>query len=377
MKPLLAVRRVLRWGLELAVLGWGAAWGAEPASSGPVKIGLFIPTRGEQAAQGRAVQRGAEMAAAEINAEGGLEGRPLRLAIGSADERWEASTAELVRLIYEEEVWAVLGAVDGKSAHLAEQVVARARGRVVFATPWATDPTLTQIKIPWFFRTVPDDRQQAKALAREIFEVRRLGRVAAIAEDRYDARMAATAFAKAAEGRAAVFFQDGGEEEGWAPLAEGLRQSRAEGWVLFGRPAVAARWVSHLRQEGMEGPLFGPLALACAEFLQPAGGAAEGAVLVAPEVQGPEGRGFRREFEETYGDWPPPLAFYAYDGLMALAEAIRQAGLNRENIPEALARLKIEGITGPVEFDSSGNRQGRVEVGWVRKGRLLIPSVSP
>lgn len=347
------MRRVLRWGLAVAGLGWGAAWGAEPASRGPIAVGLFIPTRGEQAAQGRAVQRGAGMAAARINAEGGLEGRPLRLVVGSADERWEASTAELVRLIYEEQVWAVLGALDGNSAHLAEQVVARARGQVVFATPWATDPTLTQIRIPWFFRLVPDDRQQAQALAREIFEVRRLGRVAVLAEDQRDARKAAEAFARAAQGRADVFYRGDDDPEGWTSLAEGVRQSRAEGWVLFGRPAAAVRWVHLLRQEGMEGPLFGPLALACP--------AVEGAVLVAPGLQGPEGMGFRRAFERRYRELPSPLAYYAYDGVVVLAEAIRQAGLDRETLGEALGRVKVTGVTGPVEFDPSGNRQGRVE----------------
>lgn len=372
----------LQMALALAVAAW--AWaGASPAGSAaaaepigpvePIKIGLFIPTRGERAEEGRAVQRGAEMAAAAIEAQGLLQGRPLRLVVGSADARWESATTELVRLIYAEDVWALLGAVDGRSAHLAEQVVARARGRVVLVTPWATDATLTQIRVPWFFRVVPDDRQQAAALVREIFEVRRLGHVAVLVEDGYDARMSSETFVKSAPPGAVTLFPaaDGGGRPG--PLVGRLRQSEVDGWVFFARPASAARWLRELREAGMDRPAFAPLVLAGGEFLELARSSAAGAVFVVPGgVQELVDGQFRRGFVGAYGDSPGPLALYAYDGLMVLAEAIRRANYDREAIRDSLVGIQLAGVTGPVEFDSSGNRRGGVELGCARGGRLLL-----
>lgn len=338
-----------------------------PATSAePVKIGLFIPTRGEREPEGREVLRGAEIAAAAIEARGLLGGRPLGLVVGSADGQWGAGTTELARLIYGEDVWALLGAVDGRSAHLAEQVVTRARGRVVLVTPWATDPTLTEIQIPWFFRLVPDDRQQTAVLVREIFEVRRLAHIAVLVEEGYDAHVSSETFVKAVPTGAVTSFHAG--DGSVRPLLGRLRRTEVDGWVFFGRPASAARWLQELREAGLDRPVFAPLVLAGGEFLERVRGSAAGAVLVVPGgVQEFVDGQFRREFVGAYGDSPGPLAFYAYDGLMVLAEAIRAAGFDREAIRDALAGIRFAGVTGPVEFDSSGNRRGGVELMLVER----------
>ena len=69
----------------------------------------------------------------------------------TSDGRWDGAAGALARLIYDEGAIAVVGALDGRTAHVAEQVMTRARGRAVFVTPWASEATLTRIRIPWFF----------------------------------------------------------------------------------------------------------------------------------------------------------------------------------------------------------------------------------
>ena len=46
-----------------------------------------------------------------------------------------------------------MGSHDGRNAHLVEQVATKSQ--VVFLSAWASDPTLSQAFVPWFFSCVP------------------------------------------------------------------------------------------------------------------------------------------------------------------------------------------------------------------------------
>ncbi|MEK7800022.1 MAG: ABC transporter substrate-binding protein, partial [Acidobacteriota bacterium] len=233
-------------GPGVALASRDVALAARGAGS-PVTIGLFVPLRGPQAALGREVLRGAEIAVAQARREDGARGRPLRLVTAPSDLRWEASTGALVRLLYEEGAVAVVGALDGRSAHLAEQVITRSRGRAVFVTPWASESTLTRIRIPWFFSVVPDDHRQAAALAGEIFSGRRAGRAAAWVEEAFDCRAAAQAFVEAAPPGTVVRFS-AGDPNGREDLAARIRRGEFGALVLFASPLGAADLSSWLQR---------------------------------------------------------------------------------------------------------------------------------
>lgn len=291
---------------------------------------------------------------------------------GSADRPWAGGGKELVRLVYGEGVRAVIGAIDGRSGHLAEQIVAHAKGQFIFITPWATDTTLTQINISQFFRIVPDDGQQAKTLVKEIFRVRRLKRVAVIAEDEYDARMGAAAFARAAAGYAVIQLRHNGMPEGLPVVLHRLQRSGAVAVVLFGRASSVGELMRGLRARGISPPLFAPLSFGCADCLRVAGAAAEGAVVVVPPNLSTYSSGwFYREFVRTYRCPPHPLAAYAHDAAAAIIQAVRTAGDKPENIRDAFARTKLQGVTGSIRFDSKGNRIGEVALAVVRNGSLV------
>jgi branched-chain amino acid transport system substrate-binding protein len=182
-----------------ATAGEGSGSAAErDAERQAITIGLFLPAGGSAAPIGAAVSRGAAIAMRRANQAGGVDGRPIRLVSADSDRLWDGASGELVRLIYDEQAVAVIGAVDGRSAHLAEQVITRARGAALFVTPWASETTLTRIRVPWFFRMVPDDRQQAEVLARDIFATRGLRRAAVWVGGEYDGRAAAAEFHRAA-----------------------------------------------------------------------------------------------------------------------------------------------------------------------------------
>ncbi|MFQ5865768.1 MAG: ABC transporter substrate-binding protein [bacterium] len=337
-----------------------------------VKVGLLIPKKGVRAGQGLAAKQGAEMATIEANRSRGFGGRPFKLIVRSDEGPWGSGSKEIVKLVFEDRVRAILGSLDGRSAHLAEQIVTK--GRVVLLSPWASDPTLTQSKIPWFFRCVPDDRQQAVVLVREVFQTRRLKRVATVAEGTYDAHMAAATFAKIAASVGyglTLQLSYRAADHDFHDLFSQIEHANIEGVVLFGQPSPTATLVQQMRALGMKQALFGPLSLANDEFLRLAGTCLERAVLVAPgHWRTAEGKSFRRDFQNIYGCQPSAVAAYAYDGMRLIIEAIRRVGLDRKKIRDTLATTDyLQGVTGTIRFDASGNRAGSVGLTEIIKGR--------
>ena len=324
----------------------------------PIRLGLLVPD-GEL---GLAARRGAEMAVEAANRDGGFRDRPFELMVRSVEGPWGSGSSEITALVFEESVWAILGPLHGRSAHLAEQVAAK--GHVALVSPWASDPTLTQANVPWFFRCVPDDRQQAAALVREIFGVRRLDRVVAVVADSYDARVAADAFAAEA-GPSQLVRRPLPETAGdLDSLLNRLEDEEVRGIVLFGPGSTTGALMRRLRARGMRQPVFAPLSSADLARRGSERSGVEGLIVVAPGHWGTaEGRAFQRAFRAAYDHAPTAVSAYAYDGLMVIVEAVRRAGLDRQRIRDALADIDYgQGVTGRVRFDDRGNRVADVEL---------------
>ncbi len=94
---------------------------------------------------------GARMAIDEANARGGYGGKPFRLLVHNDGALWGASSNEVVKMVYDEKVWAMLGSVSGDSTHIALRVSLRSELPIVNSA--ATDPTIPETIIPWYFTT--------------------------------------------------------------------------------------------------------------------------------------------------------------------------------------------------------------------------------
>jgi ABC-type branched-subunit amino acid transport system substrate-binding protein len=145
----------------------------------PIKIGLLIPDKKSLAAR-----QGAEMAICKANKSGGYDNRPFQLVVRSTEGPWGSGSKEAVNMIFEEEVWAIVGSNDGRNGHVVEQVATKAR--IVFLSAWATDPSLSKAFIPWYFCCVPNDLLQAAALIEEIYDKRKFKKVAFVSEKNFD-----------------------------------------------------------------------------------------------------------------------------------------------------------------------------------------------
>lgn len=331
-----------------------------------IKIGLLIPDR-----ESLAARHGAELAIREANERGG--NLTFQLVVRSTEGPWGAGSKESVSMVFEDGVVAIMGSLDGRNAHLAEQVATKTR--IAFLSSWATDMTLSQAFVPWYFRCIPNDQQQAISLVREIYQRRKLTKLSIIASEAYDARYAAATFVKVTrslELSAPSVFTYGSRGGRLSEILTAVEEDGDEAIVLFGEPTLASVIIPGLKQRGMNQMIFGTLAVTDGgKTGGPDWRHLEGSILVSSGHWFTDrGMAFQKEFQHIYGYQPGAAAAYAYDGINVIIGVIRRAGVDRDRIIEAFARIKHpSGITGDIQFDENGNRSGSAGLMSIREGK--------
>jgi ABC-type branched-subunit amino acid transport system substrate-binding protein len=331
----------------------------DPRDLAEIRIGLFAPD-GVDHPVGGPVAAAARLAIDQFNQSGGYHGVPLSLLVRWDDDPWQGGSKEMIRLVYEDSVWAVIGSVSGDHTHVAEQVVTKAW--LPLLSPVSADPTLTYIRIPWMFRLPPDDGQQAAVIVRDGLQVRSLETVGVITTTDHDGRVFADQMLTAMEqGGVAAAFHFEVSPTG-ARLGEVVARAasfRPDGLIVRLPSAETLDLLGHLQRQGLRAPVLVPWV----PGLDPTELSAQdrGPVLhVWPFEEGsnPEYHAFAQTYRARVGMVPTPAAAYAYDAVNMLVSSLLQSGLNHAALRDALAdQSGYRGVTGVVSWDNAGGNR--------------------
>ena len=330
-----------------------------------IKIGLLISDKSSISAK-----NGATLALDRANIEEGLDGLNFQLVIKSMEGPWGTGSKEAVNLVFNEKVWAIMGSHDGRNAHLVEQVIAKTH--IVFLSAWASDPTLYQAFVPWFFSCVPNDLQQANALIDEIVHKKKYTRIVTVSDKSYDSNIALQSFLKTIKKTDKVkpmqlFYKS--TDKNFKNLYDKINKNDANCIVLFGQPSISSTFIMQLRKNRMNQPVFGTLSLLAEdrfneeelEFYNNVTCVTSGNWLESQELT------FQKEYYKKYDKIPGAIAAYAFDGMNLIIEAIKHSGLDREKIQESMSKIQYKGVTGFIQFDDKGNRIDAVELIEIKK----------
>lgn len=348
-----------------------------------VPIGYFGPFDPEDPLYGR-VWQAAERAVTQANAEGGFEGKPFRLVPAWSTDPWGTGVSQLARLVYRDQVWAIVGGVDGPSTHLAEQIVAKAR--VALVSPLSTDKTVNLANVPWMFSLAPGDHLIAPVLAEAIVQHLAVERLVVLTAKDHDSFLLAQELLKSLRDRQVhpryKFIYDAAAAAEMQPLIEQCTAAQPEGVVIVADVMSTAQLVHRLRETGFAGWIVGGPAMGRDIFLEQAGALA-GNVLFPLMVE-PAAMGFLRlaPEREAAAVEPPPgsladghadfAALLTYDAVQLVVRAIRTAGLNRTDIKAALREHSpARGVTGRVEWDNLGTNTRPPAVATLRDGKVV------
>ncbi len=131
---------------------------AEPAKAStadgePILIGALYPMTGALADSGQNMKDGIDLAVEEINAAGGISGRPIQIVYGDTQGANATGMTEMERLITQDKVMAVMGAYQSGVTEVVSQVAENYQVPMITAN--ATSDSLTSHGYEYFFRLAP------------------------------------------------------------------------------------------------------------------------------------------------------------------------------------------------------------------------------
>jgi ABC-type branched-subunit amino acid transport system substrate-binding protein len=324
---------------------------------------------------GKRMLNGAQLAIDQANASGGYCGKPFKLMLHNDSAIWGASSNEVVKMVYDDQVWAMFGSISGDTTHIALRVALRAEVPLVNSA--ATDPTIPETIIPWYFTDLQDDRVQGYTLARRIYTEVGLKRVALLrVNDRYG-RFGVGKFRDASRrlGHPVVIEQKFYQmDTDFRRQLRVINDSRVDGIVLWTDQAQTAMILKQMRELGMKQRVFGSHRTMGDQLLKEAGALADGMEAVFPfdpTRQDTRWIDFNKNFEAQYHEKPDQFASLAYDAMQVLLRSICQAGLNRGRIRDALTGVAdYKGVTGDMAFDPNCKNVSPMFLATVKHGKI-------
>jgi branched-chain amino acid transport system substrate-binding protein len=349
-----------------------------------IYIGLAGPL---SAANGLSMRQAAEMAVAEINEGGGIDGRLIELVMrdDSADQNRGIRVAS--ELKGDPRIVAVIGHVNSSVSLKAATIYNAsdsAGSPVLQISPASSSPALTQAG-EWTFRVTPTDLEFSPALARYARQMG-LGRAAVLyVNDDYGQGVMTTfqsAFQRqngqvvAADPFLPAVMAQGTELDPYLMRAMGRG---ADALVIGGQAAEGIKIIQAARRLGFRGQILGSDGLT---GVKDAGAVAEGVFVSSaflPDRADTTAQRFVKEYRRRYNALPDHRGAMTYDVMYLLRDAIAQAGTDRRALRDYVARIGSQGgprahpgVSGPIAFDENGDVQGKpVAVGVVRGGQLV------
>ena len=342
----------------------------KPEEVDEVRIGFLGPVENHPDERlGKMMLNGAMLAIEEANAAGSYGGKPFKLMVHNDQAIWGASSNEIVKMTYDDKVWAMFGSISGDSTHIALRVSLKTELPIVNSA--ATDPTIPETIIPWYLTTLQDDRVQGYTLARRIYTDLGLQRIALLrVNDRYG-RFGVLKFKDASRrlGHPVAIEQKylPGETDFRRSLRI-IKESGADGIVVWGDASPARAILKQMGELGMKLPVFGSYRVLGDDPLP------EGVEVVFPfdpTRDDPVWLAFKERFAKRYDRPPEVFASLAYDTMNILLRAICGAGLNRGRIRDALAGLEsYKGVTGSMVFDPNSKNTVPMYLAALQNGKL-------
>ena len=361
-----------------------AALHAAAPSGEPVKIGFFMSITGRDASFGEAALRGARLAIDDLNAAGGILGRPAQLVVEDNRSLPGESATAVKKLIGRDKVVALVGEC-ASSRTLEAAPVAQGAG-VPLVTPASTNPRVTAVG-DCIFRVCFADPFQGAVLATYAWKNLGLRRAALLldATAPYSIGLGEV-FSRtftALGGEIVATQKYGGGDKDFRAQLTAIRATRADAIFLPGYYVEAGLAAQQSRELGLRATLLGGDGFEAPQLLEIGGAALEGTVYsthYSAESTDPASRRFVAAYTARHGSAPVGLAALTYDSVQLIADAARRAGsTERTALKNALAATRdFPGITGRTTLDANRDAIKDAAIITVRGGRcVFVESVQP
>ena len=358
--------------------------GAAAPAGAPVKLGLFMSITGRDASFGEAALRGARLAIDDLNAAGGILGRPVELVVEDNRSLPGESATAAKKLISRDKVIALIG--ECASSRTLEAAPVAQQAGVPLITPASTSPRVTEAG-DCVFRMCFADPFQGEVLADYAWKNLGLRRAALLVDAGapYSVGLAEV-FSRAfiALGGEVVASQkySGGDKDLRAQLTT-IRSAHPDALFLPGYYVEAGLAAQQARELGLKATLLGGDGFEAPQLLEIGGAALNGTYYsthYSAESSSPASRRFVGAYRSRHGSAPVGLAALTYDSIQLVADAVARAGtIERTALRRALAATRdFPGVTGRTTIDAHRDAVKEAAIIAVRDGRcVFVDSIRP
>lgn len=365
--------RTIFFALLLLCFAAGAAVAADT-----VKIGLLAPLTGFAAADGLSVHNSVKLALERVNAEGGLLGKKVELVV--YDDRADGKEAvALARKLIQQD--RIVGFVAGSYSTPTRAVAPIFQDEEIpLVSAYAVHPDITTAG-NYCFRNGFLGMVEGKSAGYVSEKLLKAKRVALLTSDNDFGRTLAEGFKTYVKEKA-----DGMEiiseqtypfsEKDFKPYLSKIKELNPDLIFASGYYFQTGPVVKQAREMGMTMHILGEEGADSPKFVEIAGQAAEGFVIVTNldrDDPRPDVQAFLKEYEKRYAIQPDMVGASAYDAFMIICDAIKKSNsLKGPDIRKAVAETKdYSGLTGEIKgFTEIGEVVKDVQVQIVKEGRF-------
>src|SRR5689334_20615187 len=350
--------RYLMKSLKLIGLAFGASIALSSAAfAQDVTVAVAGPMTGGESAFGRQMKNGAEMAVADINAAGGLNGKKLALSVED-----DACDPKQARSIAEKIAGAKIPFVAGHycSSSSIPASEAYADGNVLQITPASTNPLFTERKLWNVARVCGRDDQQG-LVAAEYIAKNYKGKNVAILNDK-------TTYGKGlADETKKALNKSGFTEKMFASYNKGskdfnsivslLKRDNIDLVFVGGYHQEAGLILRQMRDQGLKTVLMAGDAMNDKEFASITGPAAEGTLFTfGPDPRNKPTAKAIVEKIKAKGIDPEGYTLYTYAAMQVWAAAAAKAKTtDPKKVMETIKAGEWDTVLGKLSFDAKGD----------------------
>ena len=335
-----------------------------------ITFGWITPLTGDGATIGQAMQVATQMSVDEINANGGINGKKVKVIYEDGKCNSKDAAAAANKLINIDKVKYIIGGACSSetmgAAPLAEA------SKVLLFSPCSTAPAITDAG-DYTFRIIPSDVYQAQYAAEFAYNTLGKKKVAVIA--------CLSDWCVGLKGKFTNAFKElGGEivaSEDYEQTAKDLKTqlSKVQGanpdLIYFvGYTEASVVGLKQAKELGINIQMLGADAWADPKIWEDVGNAGEGVLIVHPLTKNPE------EFVakmKAKGSSAELYTTQAYDVPKILAQQIAKVGEDPTTVKDSLYIMPIyPGVGGDVKFDKNGDVEGAAyKVDVVKGGKFV------
>jgi len=371
--------------IALAAVALAAAPQARPDAKEPLKIGALLAVTGPAAFLGAPEARTLELLVADLNAKGGVDGRPIQLVVKDTGGNPEKAVSFAKQLVDEDGVFAIVGPATSGESIAVKQIANDARTILLSC---AAAEVITTPVLPYVFKVAPKDSYAAEMIFRQMAKmgVKRIGLLSSN-----------TGFGKAGKEQveklapahgieiAASEVYDKAATDLTAEVTK-LKAANVQAILNWSIEPAQAIVIKNARQIGMTVPIFQSHGFANVQYAKAAGAAAEGVMfpasrivvadsLAASDRQRPVVVAYKTGYEGRYKEDVSTFGGHAHDALGILVRAVKEAGLDREKARSAIENMKgFVGTAGVFDFsptDHNGLTLDAFEMLTVKGGKFV------